>query len=65
MKAKLLKTGNIKVTEVFNEGMLEDLDMMVERSGCAITIYDMGGAVDYLISGTKEQIKEFVRLWNS
>ena len=65
MKAKFLKTGNIKVTEVFNEGMLENLDLMVERSGCAITIYDMGGAVDYLISGTKEQIKEFVRIWNS
>lgn len=64
MKAKFLKTGNIQVTGIWNEAMLEDLDIMAEKSGCTMNATDMGG-VDYLISGTKEQIQNFVKLWNS
>ena len=63
MRASFIKKGTqIKVSGIYNESMLDDVYMYCKKSGCSFETQNY--CTEAIVSGTKEQLEKFVKLWN-
>jgi len=62
MKVRQNKTS-ITFSEVYNEGMLEVIQVAADKSGVNMKAMDMGGT-KYKITGTQAQLSAFVAAYN-